>query len=244
MANRTSSYQGNLSEYRSGHFRPMTLATVGQAQLRHAFEDPMEWEIEEDEGSGFHDEHGEDVAIESPQTGPWEEDEGDGLITLSTLGAVNPGELLDALDEISDRYLSDVETNLLWLMRQGRRPVEISRILRIPECEVVRLRRNCFRKVRVIFTFDYYWDKTRFVAHAIDLLVLNEKQARILTMFFDYYGLRPIAEVIGTRPSNIHRSLEAIRKKLEEALPEGSEYRQYLGAFDQFKYLNVLHRSV
>lgn len=166
-------------------------------------------------------------------------DEQSNFINLSGIGKVEPAQIFEALDEISAKYLTDIEGDLIDLMRKGRRPVEISRILKIPECEVVRLRRNCFRKIRVVFSYDYFRNKERFVNFTIEFLKLNEKQSRILTMFFDYYGLRPIAEVIGTRPSNIHRSLESIKAKLIERLDPSHEYYSFLDAFRDLKYLNL-----
>jgi len=149
--------------------------------------------------------------------------------------------MLDSIDTISEKYLTSVEANLIYLMKLNRRPVEISRILKIPECEVVRLRRNCFRKIRTIFLYEFDRDKKEFVTYVIELLSLNEKQQRILSMFFDYYGLRPIAEVIGTRPSNVHRSLESMKAKLLKRITVNSPDRFFVNAFDDFKYLNVSH---
>lgn len=167
-------------------------------------------------------------------------DDTSGLL-LSDLGGVDPASVLMAIDQISERYLSDLESDLVWLMRQGRRPVEISRILQIPECEVVRLRRNCFRKIRTVYLYDYHHDKAQFLSGAVTLLGLNQKQERIFSMFFNYYGLRQIAETIGTRPSNIHRSLQMMRRKLQAVANENVADPQfdhfYLQAFDDFKYL-------
>jgi hypothetical protein len=168
-------------------------------------------------------------------------EEEDDSVLLSDLGGVDPTGVLLAIDDISEKYLSDIESDLIWLMLQGRRPVEISRILRIPECEVVRLRRNCFRKIRTVYLYDYHHDKQSFLTMSTALLDLNPKQKRIFTMFFNYYGLRQIAETIGTRPSNIHRSLQMMRRKLQ-AIAAADEFglafdHFYLNAFDDFKYL-------
>jgi hypothetical protein len=160
---------------------------------------------------------------------------------LSGLGDVDSLQVIEVLNKITERYLSDIESNLIWLMLKGRRPVEISRILHIPECEVVRLRRNCFRKIRTVYLYDFHHDKAEFLASTTALLALNPKQERIFTMFFNYYGLRQIAETIGTRPSNIHRSLQMMRRKLQaiaEGDPEGQAFDHfYLNAFKDFKYL-------
>lgn len=189
------------------------------------------------ESSGFHDDEGNPVDVDSLH---YDLDEDDtGLVWLKQLGPVDSNEVMVAIDEITDKYFTNVEGDLIWLMRQGRRPVEISRILRIPECEVVRLRRNCFRKIRVVYTYDYFRDKEAFLLHATTLLNLNEKQSRILRMFFNYHGLRPIAEAIGTRPSNIHRSLESVKTRLDNLLPEDSEFRPFLKCFQEFKYLHL-----
>jgi len=180
---------------------------------------------------------------------PWDEDSDsdDSSFMLSGLGDIDPEAMLRAIDEISDRYLSDMESDLIWLMRQGRRPVEISRILSIPECEVVRLRRNCFRKIRTVYLYDYHYDKAAFLSTVPRLLHLNAKQTRIFTMFFNYYGLRQIAETIGTRPSNIHRSLQMMRRKLQDlaalsAMPPFDPF--YLNAFHDFKYLCLTLRPL
>lgn len=216
--------------------------TIGGASLNAAYGTLPDPEEEEDlEDPTKYDDDG--YPIDEDGVGLPEdisdEDAHDGFIYLTSLGEVSPTEVLDAVDEISDRYLTDLEGDLIDLMKKGRRPVEISRILKIPECEVVRLRRNCFRKIRTVFQYDYYRDKKRFVVYTIETLKLNEKQSRILTMFFDYHGLRPIAEVIGTRPSNIHRSLESIKNKLGSILPVTHEFYPFLAAFQEFKYLNL-----
>lgn len=172
---------------------------------------------------------------------PHAESPEDETLSLTDLGGVDPLGVLESIHDICANYLSDIETDLIWLMRKGRRPVEISRILRIPECEVVRLRRNCFRKIRTVYLYDYHHDKQAFLTLSIALLDLNPKQERIFRMFFNYYGLRQIAETIGTRPSNIHRSLQMMRRKLQ-AIAANDEYglafdHFYLNAFDDFKYL-------
>jgi hypothetical protein len=199
----------------------------------------LEGELLFEDNSGFHDDEGNHVELEALPPEPDGSEDSQGFVWLKQLGVVDSSEVMVAIDEITDNYFTNVEGNLIWLMRQGRRPVEISRILRIPECEVVRLRRNCFRKIRVVYTYDYFYDKQAFLIHAAELLRLNEKQFRILKMFFNYQGLRPIAEAIGTRPSNIHRSLESIKTRLDNLLPEDSEYRPFLRCFQEFKYLHL-----
>lgn len=188
----------------------------------------------------------EEAMVCDPDVGVDEAD--DESFLLKDLGDVDPMEVLGAIDTICSQYLSDLESDLIWLMRQGRRPVEISRILRIPECEVVRLRRNCFRKIRTVYLYDYHHNKTNFLTMSIAMLDLNDKQKRIFTMFFNYYGLRQIAETIGTRPSNIHRSLQMMRRKLQ-AIADSDEHgiafdHFYLNAFNDFKYLCLTLRPV
>lgn len=210
--------------------RQKSHATVGFATMTYSA--PHEFEFEEEI---------EQPADEGLVYDPAAAEEEDDAVLLSDLGGVDSTGVLLAIDEISDKYLSDIESDLIWLMRQGRRPVEISRILRIPECEVVRLRRNCFRKLRTVYLYDYHHDKKSFLTMSTALLELNPKQTRIFTMFFNYYGLRQIAETIGTRPSNIHRSLQMMRRKLQ-AIAAADEHgiafdHFYLNAFDDFKYL-------
>lgn len=173
-----------------------------------------------------------------------DQDDDPGLL-LRDLGDVDPTTVLLAIDTICERYLSDLESDLVWLMRHGRRPVEISRILRIPECEVVRLRKNCFRKIKTVYLYDFHHDKAQFFQRMIPLLQLNPKQMRIFTMFFNYFGLRQIAETIGTRPSNIHRSLQMMRRKMQElAQADPAPFDVfYLNAFDDFKYLCLTLRA-
>lgn len=170
-------------------------------------------------------------------------DDDDETLSLHDLGMVDPETVLEAIADISDRYLSDVEGDLIWLMRQGRRPVEISRILKVPECEIVRLRKNCFRKIRTVYRYDYMHDKAAFLENAVRDLGLNTKQARIFQMFFQYHGLRQIAETISTRPSNVHRSLEMMRRRLAGLYPAGHEYHFFIGAFRDFKYLCLTVRA-
>lgn len=166
-------------------------------------------------------------------------DEGTDSLSLKLLGTVDPVEVIAAIREISKRFLSTIEADLIYLMLESRRPVEISRILRVPECEVVRLRKNCFKKIRIVYQYDYKHDKAAFLAAVRPLLGLTPKQDRILEMFYDYYGLRQIAETIGTRPSNVHRSLRTMRAKIDAVLPPDSPHRVYLGAFQDFKYLGL-----
>lgn len=186
----------------------------------------------------------DDTEWDEPSYDPEEESEDDdGLLSLTALGDVEPEHVLAAVTTICDTYLSDVENDFIWLMREGRRPVEISRILHVAECEVVRLRRNCFRKIRTVYLYDYHHDKQAFFREVIPLLELNAKQVRIFTMFYSYYGLRQIAETISTTPGNVHRSLQMMRRKMESLLPAGSPHRFYLGAFEDFKYLCLALRA-
>lgn len=178
---------------------------------------------------------------------PEQDEEDDSPFLLHDLGGIDPEQVMHAIDTICEKYLSDLESDLIWLMRQGRRPVEISRILRIPECEVVRLRRNCFRKIRTVYLYDYHHNKSAFLSATIPLLALNPKQARIYTMFFNYYGLRQIAQTIGTRPSNIHRSLQMMKRKLQAIASADTDQPTfdhfYLNAFEDFKYLCLTLRA-
>lgn len=212
---------------------------VSYAMMRYA-NWPGEWDEEDDVVLA------EESLVCDPTVDGDEAD--DESFLLKDLGDVDPTAVLAAIDTISAQYLSDLESDLIWLMRQGRRPVEISRILRIPECEVVRLRRNCFRKIRTVYLYDYHHHKLNFLSMSIALLNLNPKQERIFRMFFSYYGLRQIAETIGTRPSNIHRSLQMMRRKLQ-AIADADEHgiafdHFYLNAFNDFKYLCLTLRPV
>lgn len=180
----------------------------------------------------------DDTDWDEPSYDPGEDsEEDDSLLSLTSLGNVDPERVLASITEICDAYLSDTENDFIWLMREGRRPVEISRILHIAECEVVRLRRNCFRKIKTVYLYDYHHDKHAFFRDVIPLLDLNAKQVRIFTMFYGYYGLRQIAETISTTPGNVHRALQTMRRKMESLLAPDSPHRFYLGAFEDFKYL-------
>lgn len=211
----------------------MERSAIGHATLAYSHF------IEDEDDSAIFD---QEVLIYDPSS---EEDESPFL--LHDLGGVDLEVVMQAIDAICEKYLSDLESDLVWLMRQGRRPVEISRILRIPECEVVRLRRNCFRKIRTVYLYDYHHNKASFLAATIPLLGLNPKQARIYTMFFNYYGLRQIAQTIGTRPSNIHRSLQMMKRKLQQIAAGDTDEPTfdhfYLQAFEDFKYLCLTLRS-
>lgn len=184
----------------------------------------------------------DDAEWEEPSYDPHDEEE-QSFLSLALLGDVDPATVLQRIETICTTYLSDIEADLVWLMRDGRRPVEISRILQIPECEVVRLRKNCFRKIKTVYLYDYHHDKQTFFAETIPLLSLSPKQARVFTMYYSYFGLRQIAETIGTRPSNVHRSLQMMKRKMETLLPETSPHRFYLGAFHDFKYLCLTMRD-
>jgi hypothetical protein len=180
----------------------------------------------------------DDAEWVEPSYDPDEESpEDDNLLSLTSLGDVDPENVLAAITSICDAYLSDIENDFIWLMREGRRPVEISRILRIAECEVVRLRRNCFRKIKTVYLYDFHHDKQAFFRDVIPMLELKPKQVRIFSMFYSYYGLRQIAETISTTPGNVHRSLQMMRRKMEALLPSESPHRFYLQAFNDFKYL-------
>lgn len=219
--------------------RPPKRPALPQAGLSHATLAYSNWDDEDD----FPLEP--ETLVYDPDAA--DEDEDDNFL-LRDLGDVDPTKVLASIDSICEQYLSDLESDLVWLMRQGRRPVEISRILRIPECEVVRLRRNCFRKIRTVYLYDHHHNKAQFLATVIPLLGLNAKQGRIFTMFFNYYGLRQIAETIGTRPSNIHRSLQMMRRKLQTIAATDAESPAFdhffLNAFEDFKYLCLTLRPV
>ncbi len=208
------------------------LNSLGGASYNYSFEDPLD---SMEEAEDFQTD--EEQAYELDENLGEEEDTN--FLKLEGLGDVDPIKVLECVQEISDQYLSDLEGDLVDLMMKGRRPVEIARILRIPECEVVRLRKNIFRKIKTVYFYQYHHNKNDFIEYAVETLELNKKQARILTMFFDYSGLRPIAEAIGTRPSNVHRSLESIRTKLEEIMKPLDKFYPFLNAFKDLKYLNL-----
>lgn len=168
---------------------------------------------------------------------------GNDTMFITDFGNIDVSESCQSILDISDKFFTNLEADLVFLLKDGRRSVEISKILQIPECEVIRLRRNTFRKLRILYLYEKHLDKQKFVDRVLTLIKMNDKQQRIFTMFFNFYGLRQIAEAIGSRPSNVHRSLSLIKDRIEEVIPADDPDRVFLNAFRDFKYLRLVVRD-
>lgn len=145
---------------------------------------------------------------------------------------------VSTLNEICEKYLTNEEHDLVYLLVNGRRNKEIAIILDLPPCEVIRLKKNIIRKIKTIYKYHYklnYFDFFRFAS-----LILNKKQILYLIRYYrDFKRLREIAKEFKTQTSNIHRQLRTIASKLDKSVDPDSPLREFFGCFHDLPYLNI-----
>jgi DNA-binding CsgD family transcriptional regulator len=140
--------------------------------------------------------------------------------------------------DIAKRYLHPIEAEVMFLLLKNRRNKDISLILNIQEPEVVRYKRLIIKKTIIFNMFCYTIDISQYHGYVTELLQLNEKQSDILKLFLQFRSLSYISEQIQSKSSNMHRSLNSIREKLQELLPKHPELEPVLKFYEYSRYIN------
>lgn len=144
---------------------------------------------------------------------------------------------LYCLLDIAKHFLNPIEAEILFLILKMRRNKDISIILNIQEPEVARFKSIIVKKCIIYRMFKYQFDILQFHPVLVDLLGLNEKQSQILYHFFQFRSLSYIGEQVNSKSSNMHRSLNAIRSKVEVLSKDIPELTMVLLFFKYSKYI-------
>jgi predicted DNA-binding protein (UPF0251 family) len=144
----------------------------------------------------------------------------------------------EKLLNLSHKYLTDEDTDFIYLVLHGRRTKEISMLLNVAPCEVVRRRRVLTRKIRVIYTYHYKYNYIEFIKFASKVLYPDQLQCLILH-YVQLMSLQRIANHMGVQPSTAKRWLSNARAILEEAMEDRPELKIFLNSFEDLTYLNI-----
>ena len=144
---------------------------------------------------------------------------------------------LYCLLDIASRFLNTVEAEILFLCLKMRRNKDISLILNIQEPEVARFKAIIVKKCIIYRMFKYQFDILQFHPLLVSMLDLNDKQSQILYHFFEFRSLSYIGDQVNSKSSNMHRSLNAIKQKVEAKLKEIPELQMVLLFFNYSKYI-------
>ena len=142
------------------------------------------------------------------------------------------------LQDIAKRYFSKIEAEVTFLLLKNRRNKDISMILGIQEPEVARFKKLVIRKAAIYYRFKYQNDVEKYKEPLTQILELNEKQADILSNFLNFRSLSYIGNTVGSKSSNMHRSLNAIKNRLLKVIDEHPEFNIILEFFEASKYIN------
>ena len=144
---------------------------------------------------------------------------------------------LYCLLDIAKYFLNPVEAEILFLCLKMRRNKDISLILNIQEPEVARFKSIIVKKCIIYKMFKYHFDIMQFHPLLVSLLNLNEKQSEILMHFFQFRSLSYIGDKVNSKSSNMHRSLNAIKQKVETFSKDIPELNMVLLFFKYSKYI-------
>ena len=141
---------------------------------------------------------------------------------------------------ITNKYLPPVDTDFLYLILKGRRTKEISLLLGIVPCEVVRRRRILTRKIKMIYVYHYKLDYLPFLKFAAKTLYPDQFQCLILH-YLELMSLQKIATRMGIEPSTAKRWLTTIKAKLTAEIKHKGldELKVFLDSFSDLTYLNI-----
>lgn len=140
--------------------------------------------------------------------------------------------------DIAKKYLSHNEMDILFLFLRNRRNKAISTILDIPEPEIARYKNLIIRKCSTYYKYKYELNMNVYLEFCKEVFKLNDKQAKIFELFLDFRSLADIAEEIGSKPSNMHRSLKSLRQKIEIAVIEFPSLQHVLDFYQDSRYIN------
>jgi hypothetical protein len=144
----------------------------------------------------------------------------------------------EKLLNISHKYLTDEDTDFIYLVLHGRRTKEISMLLNVAPSEVVRRRRILTRKIRVIYTYHYKYNYFEFIRFAAKFLYPDQLQCLILH-YVQLMSLQKIADHMGIQPSTAKRWLTNSKTTLEDKMKQREEMKIFLQSFEDLTYLNI-----
>lgn len=140
--------------------------------------------------------------------------------------------------DIAKRYLQPLEAEILFLFMRNRRNKDISMILNIQEPEVARYKKIIIKKCLIFGIFCYIIHISQYSKYIAALLGLNEKQERVFKLFLEFRSLSYISEHVDSKSSNMHRSLNAIKKRIVSMLPKHPELKIVVDFYNYSKYIN------
>lgn len=144
----------------------------------------------------------------------------------------------EKLLNISHKYLTDEDTDFIYLVLHGRRTKEISMLLDVAPSEVVRRRRILTRKIRVIYTYHYKYNYIEFIKFAAKVLYPDQLQCLILH-YVQLMSLQKIADHMGIQPSTAKRWLSNSKTILADEMRDNEELKIFLNSFKDLTYLNI-----
>jgi hypothetical protein len=144
----------------------------------------------------------------------------------------------ETLMSISSKYLTDEDTDFIYLVLHGRRTKEISILLNVAPSEVVRRRRILTRKIKVIYTYHYKLNYIEFIKFAAKVLYPDQLQCLILH-YVQLMSLQKIANHMGIQPSTAKRWLTNSKTILAEEMKDDEDLKVFLKSFEDLTYLNI-----
>jgi hypothetical protein len=144
----------------------------------------------------------------------------------------------ETLMTLSTKYLTDEDTDFIYLVLRGRRTKEVSMLLDVAPCEVVRRKKVLTRKIRVIYTYHYKYNYIEFIKFAAKVLYPDQLQCLILH-YVQLMSLQRIANHMGIQPSTAKRWLTNSKAILAKAMEDRDELKIFLSSFEDLTYLNI-----
>jgi|SRR5882724_4531944 len=139
---------------------------------------------------------------------------------------------------LSHKYLTNEDTDFIYLVLHGRRTKEISMLLDVAPSEVVRRRRILTRKIKVIYTYHYKLNYIEFIKFSARVLYPDQLQCLILH-YVQLMSLQKIADHMGIQPSTAKRWLMNSKTILSEEMKNRDDLKIFLQSFEDLTYLNI-----
>ena len=150
----------------------------------------------------------------------------------------------DLLSTISETYLTPSEQEFIMLTLNERRTKEISELLDLLPCEVVRRRKVITKKIKAIYTYHYKLNYVEFLRFAVN--VLTEDKFKCLIMYYvEMKSLKDISQILNTQSFKVLRKLHAAKDTLDQFMEEEPFLKEYSNWFLDLRHINikVINRS-
>lgn len=142
------------------------------------------------------------------------------------------------LADLAKHYLNQVEAEICFLYLKQRRNKDISFILGIQEPEVARYKSSIVRKLKVYYKYKIEIEIKSFIPFICQVCELNLKQRAILKAFFEFRSLSYIGQQNGSKGSNMHRSLNTIKQRIQENVKKYPVLQIPLDFWKESRYVN------